>query len=116
MADHFDQAFTDLQGDITDEAIADDHVHLAAINIPALDVADEVEAERLHQRPGGPGDLVPLVVLLADGENADARLGTSQDDARVNLAHHGELREHARRAVDVSADVHDHHGRALHDG
>ena len=75
----------------------------------------KLRLQALEQRRGGAGDLVALVLFFADGEEADARLGRLQDDARVDLAHDGELRQHARRAIDIRADVDHHHGRALDD-
>ncbi len=42
-ANVLDQAFADLQRDVADETVADDHVHVAAKNVAAFHVADEIQ-------------------------------------------------------------------------
>src|SRR5215469_11897468 len=90
------QTFADLQGDIPDEAIANDHVYFAAVYVAAFYVANEVQVKILEERPGGTRQVVALVLFLANGENPHLRLGAAQHDTRVDLAHHGELCQHAR--------------------
>ena len=76
MLDHVDQAFAHLERHVADEAVADDDVDVAAVDVAAFHVADEVEVQALEQRRGGAGQVVALVFFFADGEEADARLGT----------------------------------------
>ena len=111
VSEHLHQPFAHLQRHVADEAVAHDHVHRAAIDIAAFDVADEVEIQALQQRRRRPRHFVALVVFLADREHSHARPQPAEDDARVDLAHHRELRQHARRAIHVGPHV-DHHHRA----
>jgi hypothetical protein len=108
LVHHFHQAFADLQRHVADEAVADDDVGVAGINIAAFHVADEMNGERFEQRRGGARELVAFVLFFADGEQPHARPMGVKDDARVDVAHDGELRQHARRTIDVGAHV-DHH-------
>ena len=55
-------------------------------------------------------ELVALVRLLADRQQPDARALDAQHETRVGLAHHGELHEVRRAALDAGARV-DEHGR-----
>ena len=52
---------------------------------------------------------VALVFLFADREQPHARPRIVENGARVDLAHHRELRQHFRLAIDVGADVQQHH-------
>src|ERR1019366_1730845 len=72
--------------------------------------------EVLEHGRGGVGELVALVFLFADGEQADARIGAVQDVARINFGHHRELAQHAGSAIDVGADIDQNHGRAFGGG
>src|SRR5438105_15048351 len=51
--------------------------------------------------------------LFTDGEQSDAWAMLAESDAGIDIAHDGELRAHARRAVDVGADVDYNDGRTL---
>ena len=42
VLDDVHQTLADLQRDVADEAVADDDVGLAGVDVPALDVADEI--------------------------------------------------------------------------
>ena len=44
VANRFHHAFGDLQRHVADEAVADDDVELAVVEVAAFDVADEVDA------------------------------------------------------------------------
>ena len=68
----------ELEHDVADEAVTDDDVEVAGVaaaggQVPALDVADEVEAGRLQHRVGFLGDRVALLGFLADAQQAAAR-------------------------------------------
>src|SRR5205085_2546603 len=73
-----------------------------------LDVADEVEVERLDLAPCLADLLVPLSLLLAVRQESDARTVELEDGARVRLAEDGELAEVDGLAVDVGAEVEEH--------
>src|SRR6185369_2075926 len=47
-----DHALRDLEGNITDEAIADEHVGLAVVQVAALDVADKIHRQFLDELVG----------------------------------------------------------------
>ena len=49
---------------------------LPRVDVAAFDVADEVEVAGSSAAAGGARELVALVLLLADREDADARIGT----------------------------------------
>ena len=66
-----DRAFEKLQADVAGEAVADDDVAGVAQQIAALGVAAEVEVGRDEQRVGLERELVALLRLLADREQAD---------------------------------------------
>ena len=48
---------------------------------------------------------VSLRVFFADGQQADARPANSEDRARIDVAHDGELLQVQRLAIDVGADI-----------
>lgn len=104
-ADEFGQAFAGLEGDVADEAVADDDVGAAIEEVAAFDVADDVEAGGAKKGEGFPGLGVALGVFFADGEQADAGVGDVEDAAGVEVAHDGELEEVCGVGVDVGADI-----------
>ena len=71
-----EDAFASLQHHVADEAVADDHIGHAALNVAALDVADEAVGERagVEQRVRFLGQIVALGLLGADVHQADGRL------------------------------------------
>ena len=85
---------------------------LARVNVAALHVADEIDRQALEQRRRGARGFVALVLFLADREQADPGARLVQHHAGIDLAHHGELRQHARRTIHVGAHVDHHHGLA----
>src|SRR5262249_2995367 len=103
-------AFGDFERDVADEAVADDHVATAVVEIAAFDVADEVDRQLLEQREHFFRQLVALALFFADGEQADAGLRLLEDATVIDVAHDGELGEIGRFAVDVGADVDDDGG------
>src|ERR1700733_7230496 len=110
LINHLDQAFAHLQRYVTDKTIADDYVGIASINIAPFHVADKVNGERLEQRSGGARQFVALVLFFTNGKQPDSGSLGVEDYPRVDVAHHGELREHARRAIDIGAYI-DHNHR-----
>ncbi len=65
---HLGQAFGGLEGDVADEAVADDHIDGALVDVIPFHVAVEVEAAVAEQLAGLLDDLVALDVLFADVE------------------------------------------------
>ena len=66
------QALEELDHHVADEPVAHDHVGDVADQVVALHVADEVQVEPAHQRVRLARQGVPLLVLLADVQQADA--------------------------------------------
>src|SRR5580698_7907073 len=113
-ANVLDQSFADLQRDVADEAVADDHVHIAAEYVAAFDVANEVERKLLQARRGFAGQLVAFHFFFADGKQSHARPLGSPDRAVINLAHHCELLDLLGLGINVRADVEDDSDFFLH--
>ena len=66
--------FEQLQGDVAGEAVGDDHVGCAAVQVAAHRVPGEVDAIVLSQQPvRHERQLVSFLVLLADREEAHLR-------------------------------------------
>src|SRR5437016_2426917 len=82
-----------LARDVADKAIAHDDVDLAVVEVAAFDVADEVHREVAHELEGGARKLVAFAFFFAVAQQPDARPVFSEDAAKVDLAHHGELLE-----------------------
>ena len=109
LKQHLGETLAELEDDVADEAVADDDIHLAGVDVAALDVADEVEAEG---RRGGLDQLMRLLrqlvalgLFFAVGEQADAGMLYAEDAAHVGVAHDGELEQIGRLAVGVGAHV-----------
>ena len=98
---------------VAHESITDDHIGLAVEDVAALNVADEVDGQGFEERKSFAGKLVALGFFLADGKKADSGPRDLENAAGIHLAHHGELFEVLRFAVDVSADVKKHAGITL---
>ena len=104
--DELGGAFAGLEGDVADEAVADDDVGVAVEEVAAFDVADEVDVGELAEEGQGvAGEGVALGVFFADGEQADAGAVDAEDVAGVHVAHDGELDEVVGVGVDVGAYV-----------
>src|SRR5437773_1769574 len=76
LDDELEDAFADLQDDVADEAVGDDDVADALVNVAALDVANEALTQRtgVEQGMGFLGKVVTLGFLRADVHEADGRL------------------------------------------
>ena len=86
--DRLDQPFADLQRDVAGEAVADDDVDVAGVDVAPLDVADEVDRRVLEQLVRLARQLVALALFLADRQQPDARRRAAEGDARVRRTHH----------------------------
>jgi hypothetical protein len=76
------------------------------MKVAPLDVADEVQAAVIVEQLGGLLDrLVALALLLADGEQRDARILDAENPLCVDGAHVRELVEIVAARVHVRADV-----------
>ena len=79
-----DDPFADLQRDVAGEAVADDDVGFAGVDVAALDVADESHRRRLEQLVRLARQLVALALFFADRQQPDARrLDTRARRARM---------------------------------
>ena len=99
------EGFGELEEDVADEAIADDHVGLISEDVGAFDVADEVESAFPEDGVGFLDLTVALALLLADAEEADGGVRDAEEFADEDAAHDGEAEELLRAAVDVAADI-----------
>ena len=90
---HVDEPLADLQRDVAGEAVADDHVGVAAVDIARLDVADELQRRALSSRCASRVSSLPLRLFLADRQQPDARRLDAECHARVDAAHHRELQQ-----------------------
>ena len=100
--------------DVADEAVADNHVGMPGVQVAAFDVADEVQDGIAFS--SGVAALVSSLPLCSSSpmESRPTRgLRGVEDDARIDLAHDRELRQHLGIAIDVGADVDDHHRGAF---
>ncbi len=73
-ADQVGDAFGNLQGDIADESVGDDHIDFSIVEIAAFDVADKIQRKLLQELKGLAGQIVALGLFFADREQADARM------------------------------------------
>src|SRR6202050_820544 len=103
--------FANLQGDVTDETVADDDVDIATENIAAFHVADKVEGGLFEQRCRLPGELIAFHLLFTYGKQRHAWLCGAKNGAIVNLAHDRKLFDLRWFRIDVRAHIDDHgHG------
>ena len=101
-------AFAGLQGYIAHKTVADNYVGLARKDVAPFHVANESDGQRFEQGKGLAGEVVALGLLLADGEQAYARLVDFEHGAGVHLAHEGKLGQIVGLAVDVGAHIEQH--------
>ena len=105
-----EDAFAQLQDDVAGEAIGHDHVGGTAVNVAALDVADEAILERAvaEEFVGLLNEFVAFALFLADVHEADGGPFATEHVAGEDGAHHAVFEEVARLREDVRADVEDH--------
>ncbi len=106
--DHLHQPLAHLQRDVPREAVADDDVGRAGVDVARLDVAGEVEAARLQEAVGLAGQLVALGLFLADREQPHARPVDAERQAGVDGTHRRELHEVPGPAAGIRAHVEQH--------
>src|SRR5262249_30562274 len=97
----------DLEDDVADEALGDDDFAHALVDVAPLDVADELvlEGAVLEEVLRFLGELVALVLLGADVEQADLGLVALEDVLGEDGAHDAVLIKMFRFGVNVGADV-----------
>ena len=108
VEDEARQALEELDHDVAEHRVADDHVGHLPGQVLALDVADEVEVGLVDElgRALDPG--LALALLLPDREQRDARAVHAQHALGEDRAHARVLREVLRGRVGVGADVEQH--------
>ena len=110
-------SLVELEDHVSDEAVADDDVHLLVLGaaggeIASLDVADEVEPRTLEQRMRLLRDRVPLLGLFTDAQQSHRRIDPAEDALRIGGAKAGELDELLGRTVHIGAGVQHGHRAA----
>ena len=82
--EELDGPLAGLQQDVADEPLADDDAGVPLVDVAALDVADEPGGQRAVQEEGAGllGQVGPLVVLGADVQEADLRVGRRRGSSR----------------------------------
>src|SRR5690606_24461210 len=99
LVDETRDGLVELQQHIAGEAIRDQNVADAGDDVATLDVAHEIEPAPLQEAVGLHGELIPLLRLLSDVQEADPRARTAQHVLRVHGAQASELEEVAGLAV-----------------
>src|SRR5437868_12032622 len=94
-----DRPLEELERDVPGEAVGDDDVGRAAEDVAALAVATEVEVARGEELMRLERELVALLRLLADGEQAHFQVGHAEDLLGEDGAHGRELDEVLRARV-----------------
>ena len=99
-------ALHQLQRDVAGEPVGDDHVGGPLGDVPALDVADEVDPVSLAEQVVG-GDHVggALARFLADAEQPDPRSLDAEHRFAEGGAEEGELDQVLRADDDVGTDI-----------
>ena len=102
--DEIEHAFAHLQDDVADEAVGDDDVADALVDVAAFDVADELVLERAvaEQVVRFLGEVVPLVFLGADVHQADLRLVALENVLGEDAAHDAVLKQVLRLGMTLA--------------
>src|SRR5206468_6845586 len=93
----------DLQRDVSDESVADDHVRPSVEDVSTLYVPDEIQRAGFKELQGFLGELVALRVFFPDTEQADPGARLSEQVLAVLIAHEGELLNVLGCAIHVGA-------------
>jgi hypothetical protein len=99
------QALEELDHDVAGHRIGHHDVGEVGDKVLALDVPDETQAGDVEQLGRSLDSQVALALLLADGQEGDARLRNAHDALREDRAHPRELHQVLRRGIRVGADV-----------
>ncbi len=102
------QTFEELDRDVAQDRVADDHVGHVVNEVLALDVAREIEVGPVEElgRLLDPG--VALALLLADREERHPRVRDAQHPLGEEGAHVGVLVEVLGGRIGIGADVEEH--------
>src|SRR5207302_2279395 len=100
-----DRPLDRLERDVPGEAVGDEDVGRAFEDVAALCIAAEVEIGRRQQLVRLESQLVSLLRLLADREQAYLRAGDLEDLLGEDRAHRRELEQVLRAAIRVRAGV-----------
>src|SRR6185436_4944956 len=94
-----------LERDVTGKAVADDDIDFIVKDVPAFDIADEVDERGCELRARRPRQVIALAFLFTIAQNPDARLRYGQNPLGVNRSHETELNQVVRLAVDVRPGI-----------
>src|SRR5579872_543854 len=109
----YGKTLADFQGDIADESVTHDHVHVSREKISAFDIADKMHRELFQARVYLAREFIALDFFLADGQQADARAAVAECRPVIDFAHDRELHQMLRLGIDVGADIEQHGDAAL---
>src|ERR1700676_2560694 len=107
------KAFADFQGDIADEAVADNYVHVSGEKISTFDVADKMDRALFQTRVNLAREFVALHFFLTDRQEADARPAVAKGRAVIDFAHHSKLHQVLRLGIHMCGDVEKHRNAAF---
>src|SRR5689334_15356200 len=98
-------AFRRFQRYVANKTVGHDHVNSPAINIAAFNITQKVDGEPLEEIERLACEFVAFAFFFADGKQSHSRSFDAKHAAEVNVAHHRELFEIVRLAVDICSDV-----------
>ena len=114
LADHphdeFEQALREFDNHVADEAIGDDDIGFASVNIAAFDVPHKAIRERTiaEQRVGFLHEIVPFAFFFADVHEADRRPVDAEHVLGECRPHRTVFEQVAWLREHVRADIHNH--------
>ena len=103
--DHLDEPLTGLERDVAGEPITDDHIGRSAVHLARLDIAVERQRRRLQQPVRLARQFIALGFFFADRQQRDPRPLDAERHPRIHAAHHRELQQVMRTALDACPDI-----------
>src|SRR2546422_1068393 len=102
---HLGEALRDLQAHVAGDPVGDHHVQAAVVDVPTLDVADEIEGRAPELLEGLSRQLIALALFLAHRQEPHPRVVLADDVPGVNVPHDRELEEVTGLGIDVGPRV-----------
>jgi hypothetical protein len=103
-------AFADLQRDISDEPVANDHIHRAVENVAPFDVPRKIQPETFRRLYASRVSSLPLV-SSSPIDSKPLWPPRAEDCPVVDFAHHRKLHQMRGLGIHVRADI-EQYGRA----